>query len=121
MPVLEWPEPTRSPQFLEILIKDTWGFSVSSASPQEFGFEGHCATSPLKDLTVYSEFESYSSRSSLLYRLPDSWRSMPDLADTIVEGWGYIMGIDRHEPGFPTLRFHLFCTPEGWSGFIVPF
>jgi hypothetical protein len=39
---------------------------------------------------------------------------MPSLANAIVEGWGDIRGIDRHEPQFPpTLNFHLFCAPEG--------
>jgi hypothetical protein len=111
MPVLEWPEPARSPQRIDILIKDTWSLGMSSASLNEFYFEGQCVTSPLKGLDVYGEFES---RSSLLYSFPPTWTSMPSLANAIVEGWGDIRGIDRHEPQFPpTLNFHLFCVPEG--------
>src|SRR5262245_4553198 len=113
MPVLEWPEPARSPQHMDININER-SFGVGPASLEAFSFQGQCVTSPLKGLDVYGTFESHASRSSLLYSLPDRLRSMPELADATVWGWGDIRGIDRHEPGFPpTLYLYLFCAPEG--------
>ena len=113
MPVLEWPEPACSPQHIDIDIKE-WSLGVDYASLTTFSFRGQCMTSPLKGLDVNGHFESHNSRSSLLSRLPDHWRSIPELADATVWGWGHIQGIDRHEPGFPpTLGFRLFCAPGG--------
>jgi hypothetical protein len=110
MPVPEWPEPTRSPQTLDIFIKG-WSFGVSSESLNRFDFEGQCDTSPLKNLIVYGEFLSVENRSSLLQSLPFSWTSMPHLEDIIVEGWGAIHSLGQTYP--PTLSFTLFCSSEG--------
>jgi hypothetical protein len=65
MPALEWPEPTQSPQRLDILVNG-WSFRVGSTSLNGVDFAGQCVTSPLRGLEVDGEFKSFKSRSSLL-------------------------------------------------------
>jgi len=105
MQVLEWPEPTRSSQRLDVLVTG-WSLHVSSESLNQFNFEGECDTNPLKGLEVSGEFVI---RGSLLH--PLSWRSMPHLENTIVEGWGTIYSYTHTYP--PTLSFTLSCSSAG--------
>jgi hypothetical protein len=79
MPVLEWPEPKRSSQYLDVLLKSKWSFNVAPRSLPEFVFKGQCTTGPLEGADVYSEFKKQISLQS---DLPDPWSTTLDLANT---------------------------------------
>ena len=108
MAVPEWPEPTRSPQRLDVLLKGTWSLRVSAEALHGFHFEGQCVTSPLTGLAIYGEFKH---RSSFFQSVPLQWTAHPPLPLTCQEGWGILAS---HEPPLlPTLHCTLFCAPEG--------
>jgi hypothetical protein len=106
MPVLEWPEPTRSLQILYILVKSKWSLGVDSRSLNKFVFEGQCVSSPLENADVYGEF-------SLRANLPATGSSTLDSADMRFAGEGYFYRPEYVQKRVPNLNFTLLCTADG--------